>query len=438
MDPRLRGDDSATREDDKATRKKQRIDSMKKFLLLNPRLIQLFFLGIASGLPLALTGSTLQAWYSTSSHVGLVAIGALALVGQPYVYKFLWAPFFDRYTLPFLGRRRGWMLLMQGLLALMIFIMAFFDPATHPLSLAFLAVGVAFLSASQDISIDAYRTDILGEQERGLGAAYGTGGYRVGMLISGSLAFVMAQYIGWNHTYEWMSLLMVLSMGVTLLSKEPEIFQAPSSLYVAMVEPLFSFFRRPHAFALLAFVILYKLSDALAMSLNTPFLLQGMHFSLAEVGVVYKTVGMGASFLGIFVGGALMLRWGLFNSLFYFGILQGASSLLFMVLAIIGKHWWFLLVAVFGENLFSGMGSAAFVALLMGLCDKRYTATQFALLSALAATGRVFVGPLAGILAETFGWPSFYILSALAALPGLVMLGWLSSRREEWSYSVSQ
>jgi PAT family beta-lactamase induction signal transducer AmpG len=410
---------------------------VRRLAWINPRLVGIFFLGIASGLPLALTGSALQAWYSTAG-VSLVAIGFLALLGQPYVYKFLWAPLFDRYIPPFLGRRAGWILITQCALVGTIAIMACFEPSTHPILLASLAFAVAICSASQDIAIDAYRTDVLPADERGMGAAYTTGGYRVGMLISGAIAFILADHLGWDTTYRLMAGCMLLSISVTFFLKESEVVAVPSSLYQAVMEPLQEFFQREYALLLLLIIISYKLTDAFAMSLSTPFLLQGVHFSLTDVGLVNKTVGIGASILGIFVGGGVMTRLGLFPALFYFGILQGLSNLLFMLLAWAGKSFVLLFIAVFGENFFSGMGTAALVALLMSLCDKRHSAAQFALFSAFAAVGRVFVGPVSGLLVVAVGWAHFYLISSLMALPGLLLLWWLPLKGQLVTQSISE
>ncbi len=400
---------------------------LKRFTVINPRLLTIFFLGIASGLPLALSGSALQAWFTVSG-LDIVAIGSLALLGQPYVYKFIWAPLLDRYIPPFLGRRRGWIMLMQVLLALFIFAMAFFDPASHPMWLALFALMVSATSATQDVAIDAYRTEVLEDKERGMGAAYTAGGYRVGMLISGAMAFIIADNIGWSNTYRLMAVCMLLSTFITFCSKEPDQFSVPRSLQEALIGPFKEFFKREYAIAIIVFIVLYKLGDAFVLSLNTPFLLKGLGFSLTDVGLANKTVGLGASILGVFLGGLVMSRISLYRSLLYFGFLQAISNLLYMWLAVVGKNFALMVFAIFGENLCGGLGTAATVALLMALCNRRYTAAQFALLSAVSAIGRVFAGPMAGLLVEHIGWTDFYFITFVIALPGLVLLLWLQPR----------
>ncbi|WP_407902884.1 MFS transporter [Salmonella enterica] len=328
-----------------------------------PRSAILLILGFASGLPLALTSGTLQAWM-TVENIDLKTIGFFSLVGQAYVFKFLWSPLMDRYTPPFLGRRRGWLLATQLLLLAAIAAMGFLEPGTQLRWMAALAVVIAFCSASQDIVFDAWKTDVLPAEERGAGAAISVLGYRLGMLVSGGLAL-------------WLILLLI---------------------------------------------VLYKLGDAFAMSLTTTFLIRGVGFDAGEVGVVNKTLGLLATIVGALYGGILMQRLSLFRALLIFGILQGASNAGYWLLSITDKNMFSMGAAVFFENLCGGMGTAAFVALLMTLCNKSFSATQFALLSALSAVGRVYVGPVAGWFVEAHGWPTFYLFSVVAAVPGLLLL----------------
>ena len=393
--------------------------------ILNRRLLVTLFLGFSSGLPIALCTSTLQAWLTVSG-VSLMTIGFATLIGQPYVYKFLWAPLFDRYLPPLLGRRRGWIMLLQIGLAITMVCMAMLDPHTHLIWIASLAFILAFLSSSQDINIDAYRTDLLPADERGLGAAMVTAGYRVAMLVSGGLALVFANIYGWRSTYLLMAVLMALQVLVTWWGPESvTAAKPPATLRKAVIEPFREFFNREAAIALLIFVIIYKLSDAFAVTLGSTFLLRGIGFSLADVGTIYKTVGMGSTLIGVFAGGMLMKRLGLYRSLMYFGILQGVSNLSFMVLAMAGKSYSLLVAAVFLENFCGGLGTAAFVAFLMSLCDLRYTATQYAVLSALSAVGRVFVGPIAAVMVKELGWTQFYFWAAMIMIPSLFLLVWL-------------
>lgn len=379
-------------------------------------------LGFSSGLPLALTSGTLQAWMTVSG-VDLATIGIFTLVGIPYTWKFLWAPFMDRFVPPFLGRRRGWIAAMQALLGVGIAVMGSLNPATMPWALAALALMVAFISASQDVVFDAYRADVLRPAERGIGAAVSVLGYRLAMLVSGALALILSDRIGWQNTYWLMAALMVAAIGATMFGPEPEVeLKPPKTLTEAVIEPLREFFSRHGAWGLLLLIVLYKLGDAFAGSLTTAFLIRGVEFTPTEVGAINKGMGLIATLIGVVFGGVLMARLGLFRSLLLFGILQAISNLTFMWLASIGKDYAVMVLAVGFENLAGGMGTAAFVALLMSMCDKRFTASQFALLSALAAVGRVYVGPASGYMVEAIGWTTFFGFTFLMALPGLWLL----------------
>ncbi|MFP9229160.1 muropeptide MFS transporter AmpG [Pectobacterium cacticida] len=383
----------------------------------------MLLLGFASGLPLALTSGTLQAWM-TVENIDLKTIGFFSLVGQAYVFKFLWSPLMDRYTPPFLGRRRGWLILSQLLLIVAIVGMGFMNPA-HDLGwLAALAVLVAFCSASQDIVFDAYKTDLLPAEERGIGAATSVLGYRLAMLVSGGLALWMAdRYLGWQATYWLMAGLMLIGVFATLLAPEPLNSQpAPRTIEQAIVAPLRDFFTRNNAWLILLLIVLYKLGDAFAISLTTTFLIRGVGFNAGDVGLVNKTLGLIATIIGAIYGGLLMQRLSLFRALMFFGLLQALSNAGYWLLAITAKNLFTMATAVFLENLCGGMGTAAFVALLMTLCNKSFSATQFALLSALSAIGRVYVGPIAGWFVESYGWAWFYLFSIFAALPGLAIL----------------
>jgi len=384
----------------------------------------LLLLGFASGLPLALTSGTLQAWM-TVENLDLKTIGIFSLVGQAYVFKFLWSPMMDRYTPSFFGRRRGWLVITQLLLVVAIFAMGYMDPAKDLFWLAALAVLIAFASASQDIVFDAYKTDLLNAQERGNGAAVSVLGYRLAMLVSGGLALWLAdRFLGWQHTYWLMALLMLIGVAATLFAPEPEVDRpAPASIEIAIVAPLKDFFGRNNAWLILLLIVMYKLGDAFAGSLSTTFLIRGVGFDAGEVGLVNKTLGLLATIVGALLGGVLMQRLSLFRALMLFGILQGVSNAGYWILAITDKHLYSMGAAIFVENLCGGMGTAAFVALLMALCNKSFSATQFALLSALSAVGRVYVGPIAGWFVAANGWPLFYLFSIIASLPGLVLLG---------------
>lgn len=360
----------------------------------------------------------------TVENIDLKTIGFFSLVGQAYVFKFLWSPLMDRYTPPFLGRRRGWLLATQVLLLISIAAMGFLEPGTQLRWMAALAVAIAFCSASQDIVFDAWKTDVLPAEERGTGAAISVLGYRLGMLVSGGLALWMAdRWLGWQGMYWLMAALLIPCIIATLLAPEPtDAIPVPKTLEQAVVAPLRDFFGRNNAWLILLLIVLYKLGDAFAMSLTTTFLIRGVGFDAGEVGVVNKTLGLLATIVGALYGGILMQRLSLFRALLIFGILQGASNAGYWLLSITDKHMFSMAAAVFFENLCGGMGTAAFVALLMTLCNKSFSATQFALLSALSAVGRVYVGPVAGWFVEAHGWPTFYLFSVFAAIPGLILL----------------
>ena len=338
----------------------------------------------------------------------------------------------DRFQLPFLGRRRGWLATTQVLLLAAIAWMGTVTPQQSPWLLAALALLVAFLSASQDIVVDAYRTDIFRPEERGAGAAVSVLGYRIAMLVSGAGALVIAdQWLGWHATYWLMAALMVVGMAATWLAIEPEGARAaPKTLEDAVKLPLAEFFSRGGAILLLVLVVLYKLGDAFAGNLTTAFLLKGPGFTPTEVGAINKGFGLAATLAGALAGGALMAQLGLYRSLLAFGILQAVTNLGFMALAAAGKSYGLMVTVIGLENLCGGMGTAAYVALLMALCDRRFSATQYALLSALSAVGRVYVGPVAGYLVDSLGWQSFFFFTFLIALPGLALLVWLRKRIE--------
>ena len=492
------------------------------------RLAVVTLLGFASGLPLALTGQAMQAWLTVDG-IDLATIGFLSLVGLPYTFKFLWAPLMDRFEPPFLGRRRGWLVLTQLALAGVLLLLAAQAPRDCIRAFALLAVLLAFLSASQDVVIDAYRTDLLPPPERGMGASLNVMGYRLAMILSGGIALIWTdptQGGGWTwpEVYRFMGgvLAAIAVLTALLLPRLPPLRDAaPKSaagndlrgfaavlaavaagvwltdrfggaVAQAVVAPLLdgsslapalrqrwvdlaalllgiaftlplaawaarrarfdtllgglnSYFSQRGAAAFLLFIVLYKLGDAFAGSLMTAFLLKSMAYTSAEVGVVNKVLGLWLTIGGALLGGALMLKLGLWRSLMLFGVLQLLSNLGFWWLAVSGKgvlpgtvlpafDWGFvkiaaptpvdggLLMVVAFENISGGMGTAAFVAFLMSLCNQRFTATQYALLSAFASVGRVWVGPLAGVLAESIGWPTFFIVSTVLAVPALIML----------------
>ena len=385
----------------------------------------LLFLGFSSGLPLVLTSGTLQAWMAVAG-VDLRAIGIFSLIGLPYTLKFLWSPFMDRYVPPLLGRRRGWIILTQIGIILGVVLMSLGSPKEDLLFFGIVALVVAFLSASQDIVTDAYRTDILREKERGLGAAVFVTGYRIAMLVGGALALIFSDQIGWRNTYLLMAGLMIIGIAAAFFGNESDNnIVPPKTLQEAVGGPLKDFFSRKGAVVILILIVFYKLCDAYAGTMTTPFLIRGMGFTATDVGTINKGLGLLSVIFGAMAGGTLMVRLGLFRSLLIFGILQALSNFSFMALALIGKSYGMLIFAVAFENFSGGMGTASFISLLMALCNQRYSATQYALLSSLSALGRIFLAPTSGYLVESVGWAAFFIITAASAVPGLWLL---------WSY----
>lgn len=420
------------------------------------RVLSLLFLGFSSGLPLALTGATLAARLEQAG-VSLTEIGLFGLVGIAYSLKFLWSPLVDRLPLPVLtrrfGRRRGWMLLAQCTLMVAIAGMAPVDPA-GPNGLArtvFWAVLVAFASATQDIVIDAYRTEIVDQTKLGAGAANLVFGYRIAMLVSGGGALLIAAYGGWTMAYATMAAVMLVGIATVLLNPEPQrrstveserleadaarrFSGAPEGfraiavwIHGAVVSPFVEFMTRPGWAVILLFIVLYKYGDALLGFMATPFYLR-MGFSLAEVGVISKGWGLAMTLLGAGLGGWMVARFGILRSLLFCGVLQALSNLVFAALAWVGYSVPMLVVTICVENLTGGMGTTAFVAYMSSLCNVAYTATQYALLSSLMATARTALAAGGGWLADQTGWVTFFLLTTAAALPGLLLLVWMMRR----------
>ena len=395
-------------------------------LLTERRFYVILLLGFASGLPLALTASLLEARFATAN-MSLTTIGWVGLVGLPYVFKFLWAPLLDRYTLPWLGRGRGWMLLSQIILCILIVLLGCWDVQVHPLLIAGLTFILAFFSATQDIAIDAYRTNILTSHEWGLGASLASGSYRVGMLVSGAFGFILADHLGWRDTYFFIAGCLGIGIIGTLWAQNPphERQEIPHSLRDSIVLPFKTFFQHKGAMGLLLILIFYKFGDAFALKLSTTFLLRGVGASMTEVGTINKLFGFASVLLGMFVAGFCMLRMRLFTALWFFGILQAITNLLFVALAIVGYHLPLMTGTIIAENFTSGMGSAALTAFLMSLCDRRYTAFQFALFSSLIAIPREIVSPITGYVAHYFDWPVFFTVSFVISLPVLLLIWYL-------------
>jgi PAT family beta-lactamase induction signal transducer AmpG len=388
------------------------------------KMAALLFLGFSSGLPLFLTSKTLQAWM-TVERVDLGAIGLFSLVSLPYSLKFIWSPLLDRFVPPFLGRRRGWLVLTQGALLLAIAAMALQRPSQALQLLAINALLIAFFSASQDIAFDAYRTDVLEQREMGAGAAVAVLGYRIALIVTGSLALILADRIPWSTVYLLMSALMVIGLCASLWAPEPrQQERPPTSLADAVSLPFIEFFQRSgllRGVLILLFIVLYKLGDALANNMSTPFLLQ-TGFSQTDIGAIQGGMGLLATIVGTLAGGAILSKIGIHRSLWVFGALQAVSNLAYFLLAQIGKNYSFLVLTINIENFCAGLGTAAFVAFLMNLCNQRFSATQYALLSSLMAVSRDILVAPAGSLAKATGWPLFFLISIVAAVPGLLLL----------------
>jgi len=422
------------------------------------RFASIFFLGISAGLPLALVFGTLSIWMAKEG-VDKTTVGLFSAATLPYALKFLWAPVIDRMPFPlltrFLGQRRGWAVATQLALMAAIPAMALTNPAVNPWLMALFALLVSFCSASQDIVIDAYRVELLEEEKIGAGASMYIFGYRFGMLISGAGALNMVGGLGWNTVYLVMAALVLIGLVTILLSREPVhgtdketearerrvaayLAQRPELsgrraamlawLYGAVVSPFVDFMTRPQWLIILLFIVFYKLGDSMAGVMTGYFMVE-LGFTEAEIGNVGKAIGFAATMLGIIIGGWLMAKLGMLWSLWICGGVQMLSNLMFAAQALVGHDMGMLALTVGVENLAGGMGTAALVAYLSGLCNLAYTATQFALLSAVASVGRTFLAAPAGRLAEMVDWAPFFLITTVAALPGLGFLLWLTIAR---------
>ena len=395
-------------------------------LLASPKMLAILLLGAASGFPNQITESALQAWLKDAG-VSLTTIGVISYVALPYLLKFLWAPLIDRYPLPWLGRRRGWMLAMQAALAATIALLALENPRVSLAPIAAIAVAIVFCSATQDIAIDAYRADVSLPSERGLAAAAANLGYRSAAWIALAVALVSADHLGWRWAFLLLALFMLPFGIATVRAPASHNTYRPRSLAESVLEPLRELLGTPSALTLLSVVLLFKVGDAFANKLFTPFMMD-VGFSKTEIGIIVKALFTASSLGGSVLGGILMVRLGLLRSMLAFGVLQAASNLLYCALAIAGRNYPIMVGAVVIEHVAAAMGSIALVALIMALCDARYSAFQYALLSALALLPRYSLGYPAGWVAEHGGWYLYYVVSFVLALPGLTMV-WLTRRK---------
>jgi PAT family beta-lactamase induction signal transducer AmpG len=391
--------------------------------LASKKMLICIFTGFSSGLPLYILVSLLPAWLR-SEGVNLKAIGLFALINLPFTWKFLWAPFFDRYIPP-LGRRRGWLIISQSLLLVSIPIFGAFNPALDIWTIAYLATVVAFFSASQDIVLDAYRRELLIDNELGLGNAVHVNAYKIAGLIPGSLSLILADHMAWSGVFIITALFMLPGILMTLFVKEPALKAgAPRTLRAAVIEPFKEFIGRnglKSALLILAFIFLYKLGDSMATALATPFYLD-MGFSKTEIGLIAKNAGLWPSVIGGLLGGVWMFKLGINRALWLFGAVQMLAILGFAWLATVGHSLLWLGVVIGVEAFGVGLGTAAFVAYIAQTTHPLYTATQFALFTSLAAVPRTFANAATGYMVENLGWFKFFILCFMLAIPGMLML----------------
>jgi len=390
--------------------------------------LSILILGLSSGLPLVLIGSTLQAWF-TEAHQSLLDIGFLSLVGIPYTYKFIWAPLLDFYIPPFLGQRRGWIVIFQIFLLILFLNLSFLNPSQHAFLMGLTAFIIAFCSASQDVSISAYLVDIKNKtQDQGLIASAYIIGYRLAMILSGAGALILAQRIDFNHAYQIICCFALIILSTTFFIQEPLSHKKPISLKNSITQPFLNFFKKyPKKIILLFLLILifYKFGEAFLFSFNTTFLIRGLHYSLTQIALANKILAVGTAIIGSLLAGLLLRKISLFQGLILFGVLQALSNLSYVLLAYLGpNHFYFLLGAIFVEYFSGALASTAFLALTLHLCDKTYAATQYALLNALESLGRVYIGPAAGFILTYFSlsWVNFYWLSFLLAWPALLLI----------------
>jgi PAT family beta-lactamase induction signal transducer AmpG len=388
------------------------------------RILAVLLMSFASGLPfnLSASGFAFQAWLA-SENVDLKSIGFYSLVGLPYIFKFLWAPLLDRYLPPLLGRRRGWIVVFQACLAVAIGVMGFNSPTQAPYFLVAIALLVVFLSASQDIVIDAYRVDTIPANERSIAAAAAAFGYRTASVLASTVLVLIAAHTSWQTAFLVIAVIMAATMMSTFWAPEPDTpGRPPRTLVDAVWHPLKDLVGQKGAWGFLLLVVLYKAGDAFALSLYSAFMIKGVGFSLDELSIAGKANMTVSTIIGVTLGGWIYMRWGMFRSLLVFGIGQSLTNLLYTVLALSGKKLWLMALATTLDTGVGGMGQAAFVSFLMSLCSANFSAFQYALLSAMASIPRVTTGAIAGTLVSAIGWPKFFVVTCLTAAPGLILL----------------
>lgn len=389
------------------------------------------FTGFASGMPLYVLFQLVPAWLREGG-VSLAEIGLFALVGIPYTWKFVWAPLMDRWVPPFLGRRRGWMIMFQLALLLSIGVLGAYQPEKDIAVIAWIAFAVAFFSASQDVALDAYRREILPDKELGLGNSIHVQAYRISSLVPGSLSLILADSLPWSSVFWITAGFMAIGVAMSLVVTEPESeYPTAVGLREAVVAPFREYLTRrgwQGVLLVLGFMFLYKIGDNMATALATPFYLD-LGFSKTEIGLVAKHAALWPAIVGGLLGGGLMIRLGINRSLWLFGVVQVLSILGFAVLATVGHSLSLLAAVISFEYLGVGMGTAAFTAFIARETSKVYAATQFALFTALAALPRTFANASTGIIVEQVGWAQFFLICALLALPGMALLAWVAPWR---------
>ncbi|MCM0604677.1 MAG: AmpG family muropeptide MFS transporter [Xanthomonadaceae bacterium] len=382
-------------------------------------------MGFSAGAPLFLIGSTLQAWMSDEK-VDLSLISLFSLVGLPYTLKFLWAPVMDRFVPQFLGRRRGWLVMIQSLLFMAMIGLSRTHPSIDPMSVAVWALLIAFLSASQDIVIDAYRRESLKDEELGIGVSLYIYGYRISKIFTEAFALILAERIPWNTVFIIMTFSMVVGLATTFFANEPKVEATPpKTLRETVVDPFVDLFQRKgvkEAFLVLSFILLYKLGDNMGLANITYYFLSVVGFTKTELATIVKTLGLGATLVGAFLGGVGVIKFGLYRSLWFFGILQIISTFSLSLLLLTGPNPWALGIIIIAENLCTQMASSAFAAFLGSMTNKKFTATQYALFSSLMGVPRVLAAAPTGWIVQQVGWFSFYVICTLIAFPGLFLL----------------
>ncbi|WP_224728211.1 AmpG family muropeptide MFS transporter [Cysteiniphilum sp. JM-1] len=400
-------------------------------LFKSRKMLVMFILGYSSGLPLMLTASSLTYWYHEAG-VSIQDIGLLTLVALPYTVKYLWSPVIDRISFKYFGRRKGWILLMQLLLIVCVFLLSQFSPAQSPLIIAGIALAICFFSATQDIAINAYQTEVLDEDERALGSSISVLGYRVAMMVTGAFLLIMVKYFDNNWQTGIFALIPFFAVAMigTFLARETTVDNRPKTFADAVVLPFYDFFtRRGFAVAvvMLLIIVFYKFSDALAFSLNTVFFAE-LGFDKVTIAVSYKTNALIFTFIGLVLGGMLAKGFGLFRTFLLFSFMMAAANLMYMWLAFEGKNYYLMVISVAVEYMVGAMGTAVLVAMIMSLVNKSFSATQFAVLSSIDSLGRVLVGPLAGNVQAGYGWEMLFLLSFI--LGCIVTFGiWLARKQ---------